>query len=34
MSDKDVIKLEIDTGNPKCYLLDDDLHPIKHYYLK
>lgn len=34
MSDEDVIKLEIETGNPICYELDDELKPIKHYYLK
>ena len=34
LSDEDVIKLEIDTGNPICYELDDNLKPIKHYYLK
>lgn len=34
MTDEDVIKLEIETGNPICYELDDNLIPIKHYYLK
>ena len=34
MSDEEVIKLEIETGNPICYELDDELKPIKHYYLK
>ena len=34
LSDEDVIKLEIDTGNPICYELDDNLKPIRHYYLK
>ena len=34
MSDEEVIKLELETGNPICYELDDDLKPIKHYYLK
>ena len=34
MSDEEIIKLEIDTGNPICYELDDNLKPIKHYYLK
>ena len=29
-----IIKLEIETGNPICYELDDNLKPIKHYYLK
>ena len=34
MSDEDVVNLEIETGNPICYELDDNLKPIKHYYLK
>ena len=34
MSDEDILKLEIDTGNPICYELDNNLKPIKHYYLK
>ena len=34
MSDEEVINLEIETGNPICYELNDDLTPIKHYYLK
>lgn len=34
MSDSDIMKLELQTGNPICYELDDNLKPIKHYYLK
>lgn len=34
LSDDEVMKLEIETGNPICYELDDELKPIKHYYLK
>lgn len=34
ISDTDIVNLEIETGNPICYELDDDLKPIKHYYLK
>ena len=34
ISDEDIIKLEIQTGNPICYELDDNLKPIKHYYIK
>lgn len=34
MTNEEVIKLEIETGNPICYELDDNLKPIKHYYLK
>ena len=34
MTDEEIIKLEIETGNPICYELDDDLKPIRHYYLK
>ena len=34
MTDEEIIKLEIQTGNPICYELDDNLKPIRHYYLK
>ena len=34
ISDEDIIKLELQTGNPICYELDDTLKPIRHYYLK
>ena len=34
MSGNEIIKLEIQTGNPICYELDDNLNPIKHFYLK
>lgn len=34
ISDEDIVKLELETGNPICYELDDFLRPIKHYYLK
>ena len=34
ISDEDIVGLEIETGNPICYELDDDLKPIRHYYLK
>lgn len=34
ISDEDIVKLEIETGNPICYELDDNLKPIRHYYLK
>ena len=33
LTDEEVISLEIATGKPICYELDDDLKPIKHYYL-
>ena len=33
LKDDEVIKLEIDTGRPICYELDDNLKPIKHYYI-
>ncbi len=33
MSDEEVIHLELETGNPVCYELDDNLNPIRHYYL-
>lgn len=34
ISDEDIIKLELQTGNPICYELDDNLKTIKHYYVK
>ena len=34
ISDEDIVNLEIPTGNPLVYELDDDLKPINHYYLK
>lgn len=34
LSDEEILKLEIKTGNPICYELDQNLKPIKHYYLK
>ena len=34
ISDQEIINLEIETGNPICYELDDNLKPIRHYYLK
>ena len=34
ISDEDIVNLEIPTGNPLVYELDDNLIPIRHYYLK
>lgn len=34
ISDEEIVGLEIPTGNPLVYELDDNLKPIKHYYLK
>ena len=34
MTDEEIIGLELQTGNPICYELDDDLKPIRNYYLK
>lgn len=34
LSDEEIMKLEIETGNPICYELDENLKPIRHYYLK
>lgn len=34
MTDEEIIKLELQTGNPICYELDENLKPIRHYYLK
>ncbi len=33
MSEDEIVKLDIPTGIPLIYELDDDLKPIKHYYL-
>ena len=33
VSKEDIVKLNIPTGVPLVYELDDDLKPIKHYYL-
>lgn len=34
ISDDEIVSLEIPTGNPLVYELDDEFKPIKHYYLK
>lgn len=34
ISDSDIVNLEIPTACPIVYELDDNLEPIKHYYLK
>lgn len=34
LTDEEVIKLELPTGNPICYELDEDLKPIRHYFVK
>jgi len=34
ISDEDIVNLEIPTGIPLVYELDDNLKPINHYYLK
>jgi 2,3-bisphosphoglycerate-dependent phosphoglycerate mutase len=33
VSDADIVELNIPTGIPLVYELDDDLKPIKSYYL-
>ncbi len=33
ISDEDIVSLEIPTGSPLVYELDDELKPINHYYL-
>jgi 2,3-bisphosphoglycerate-dependent phosphoglycerate mutase len=33
MTEEEIIKLNIPTGMPLVYELDDELNPIKHYYL-
>ena len=34
LSDEEVINLEIPTGKPICYEIDDNLKVIKHYYIE
>ena len=33
ISDEEILKLNIPTGAPMVYELNQDLHPINHYYL-
>jgi 2,3-bisphosphoglycerate-dependent phosphoglycerate mutase len=33
ISDRDIVELNIPTGIPLVYELDDDLRPVRHYYL-
>jgi 2,3-bisphosphoglycerate-dependent phosphoglycerate mutase len=33
ISDEDIVGLNIPTGIPLVYELDDDLKPIRHFYL-
>ena len=33
ISDDEIVGVEVQTGNPICYELDDNLKPIKHYYI-
>ena len=33
ISDDDILKLNIPTGVPMVYHLDEDLNPLKRYYL-
>ena len=33
ISDADIVELNIPTGIPLVYELDDELRPIRHYYL-
>jgi len=33
MSEEEIVKLNIPTGIPLVYELDEQLHPLKHYYL-
>ena len=33
VSDDDIVHLNIPTGQPLVYELDENLHPIRHYYL-
>ena len=33
ISEEDIVHLNIPTGQPLVYELDDDLRPLRHYYL-
>ena len=33
LTEEEVLALELKTGSPICYELDDNLKPIKHYYI-
>ena len=33
ISDADIVDLNIPTGIPLVYDLDEQLHPVRHYYL-
>jgi 2,3-bisphosphoglycerate-dependent phosphoglycerate mutase len=33
ISDEEIVGLNIPTGIPQVYELDDNLEPIRHYYL-
>jgi 2,3-bisphosphoglycerate-dependent phosphoglycerate mutase len=33
ISEQDIVELNIPTGIPLVYELDDDLRPVRHYYL-
>ena len=33
VSEKDIVGLNIPTGMPLVYELDEDLKPLRHYYL-
>ena len=34
ISEDEIVGVEVQTGNPICYELDDNLKPIRHYYVK
>ena len=34
INDRDIVNLEIPTGIPQVYELDDQLRPLTHYYLE
>lgn len=33
LTNDEVVSLEIATGRPICYILDDDLKPVRHFYI-
>lgn len=34
ISEEDIVNLEIETANPICYELDEELDSLRHYYVK
>lgn len=34
INDTDIVNLEIPTGTPQVYKLDENMHPVRHFYLE